>query len=184
MCIQGYKGAWPWAEVQPMLTTVVLENCKPIGLEGGDYSVALKWSGNWELNLSNNECLLYVPRFLFKRDVCNHCLYFLLVSSQALVSCLNDWIQAWILRSPLELSVPLRWWWFSRSALSDFCDPGDCNPPGSSVHGISQVKILKRVVISFFRGSSWPKNPVSPAVTWEARGSNTWLYFIYSWTLF
>ena len=60
----------------------------------------------------------------------------------------------------------------------------DCSLPGSSVHGISQVKILERVVISFFRGSSWPKNPVSPAVTWEARGSNAWLYFIYSWTLY
>ena len=158
MCIQGYKGAWPWAEVQPMLTTVVLENCKPIGLEGGDYSVALKWSGNWELNLSNNECLLYVQRFLFKRDVYNHCLYFLLVSSQALVSCLNNWIQAWFLRSPLELSAPLKWWWFSHSALSDFCDPGDCNPPGSSVHGISQVKTLECSAVSFSRRSAWPRD--------------------------
>ena len=96
--------------------------------------------------------------FLLSWDVCNHCLYFLLVSSQALVSCLNDWIQAWILRSPLELSVPLRWWWFSRSALSDFCDPGDCNPPGSSVHGISQVKTLECSAVSFSRRSAWPRD--------------------------
>ena len=34
----------------------------------------------------------------------------------------------------------------------------DCNPPGSSVHGISQARILVRVSISFFRGSSWPRD--------------------------
>ena len=34
------------------------------------------------------------------------------------------------------------------------CDPVDCSPPGSSVHGISQAKILEWVAISFSRGSS------------------------------
>ena len=34
------------------------------------------------------------------------------------------------------------------------CDPVDCSPPGSSVHGILQARILKWVAISFFRGSS------------------------------
>ena len=33
-------------------------------------------------------------------------------------------------------------------------DPMDCSPPGSSVHGISQTRMLEWVVISFFRGSS------------------------------
>ena len=32
------------------------------------------------------------------------------------------------------------------------CDPMACSPPGSSVHGISQAKILEWVAISFFRG--------------------------------
>ena len=30
--------------------------------------------------------------------------------------------------------------------------------PGSSAHGISQARILEWVAISFFRGSSWPRN--------------------------
>ena len=30
-----------------------------------------------------------------------------------------------------------------------FCDPVDCSPPGSSVHGISQARVLKWVAISF-----------------------------------
>ena len=34
------------------------------------------------------------------------------------------------------------------------CDPMDCSPPGSSVHGISQARTLEWVVISFSRGSS------------------------------
>ena len=42
------------------------------------------------------------------------------------------------------------------------------SPPGSSVHGISQTRILERVAISFSRGSSRsriePKSPASPAM--------------------
>ena len=37
------------------------------------------------------------------------------------------------------------------------CDPMDCSLPGSSVHGISQARILQRVVIPFSRGSSQPR---------------------------
>ena len=33
----------------------------------------------------------------------------------------------------------------------------DCSPPGSSVHGISQARILEWVAISFSRGSSQPR---------------------------
>ena len=34
------------------------------------------------------------------------------------------------------------------------CDPMDCSPPGSSVHGILQARILEWVAISFSRRSS------------------------------
>ena len=34
------------------------------------------------------------------------------------------------------------------------CDPMDCSPPSSSVHGILQARILKWVAISFSRRSS------------------------------
>ena len=40
---------------------------------------------------------------------------------------------------------------------SNLCNPMDCRPPGSSVHGISQARILERVAISFSRGSSQPR---------------------------
>ena len=34
------------------------------------------------------------------------------------------------------------------------CDPMDCSPPGCSVHGIFQARILEWVAISFCRGYS------------------------------
>ena len=34
------------------------------------------------------------------------------------------------------------------------CDPMDCSPPGSSVHGILQARILEWIAIPFSRGSS------------------------------
>ena len=43
---------------------------------------------------------------------------------------------------------------FSRVQL--FCDPTDCSPPGSSLHGIYQAKVLEWVAITFSRGSFWP----------------------------
>ena len=38
------------------------------------------------------------------------------------------------------------------------CNPMDCSPPGFSVHGISQARILERVAVPSSRGSSWPRN--------------------------
>ena len=35
----------------------------------------------------------------------------------------------------------------------------DCSPPGSSVHGIFQARMLEWVAISFSRGSSQPRQP-------------------------
>ena len=41
----------------------------------------------------------------------------------------------------------------------------DCSLPGSSVHGISQARILEWVAISLPRRSSWPEfKPVSPSL--------------------
>ena len=38
------------------------------------------------------------------------------------------------------------------------CDPMDCSPPCSSVHGISQARILEWVAYSFSSRSSQPRN--------------------------
>ena len=38
------------------------------------------------------------------------------------------------------------------------CDPMDCSLPGFSIHGIFQARVLEWGGISFFRGSSWPRD--------------------------
>ena len=69
----------------------------------------------------------------------------------------------------------------SLQSCPTLCDPMDCSPPHSSVHGILQARILECVAISFSRGSSQPRMKFSsPALageffttsaTWEA---NCW----------
>ena len=64
------------------------------------------------------------------------------------------------------------------------CDPMDCSLPGSSVHGLSQARILQWVAIPFSGGSSQlrDRNPISyvscigrwfftTGATWEAPSS-------------
>ena len=51
------------------------------------------------------------------------------------------------------------------------CDPMNYSPPGSSVHGIFQARILEWVAISFSRGSSQPRDP-----TWGLLHSRQILY--------
>ena len=46
----------------------------------------------------------------------------------------------------------------SRVAKSCLCNPVDCRPPGSSVQGILQTRILEWVPISFSRGLSPPRD--------------------------
>ena len=47
----------------------------------------------------------------------------------------------------------------SQSCLT-LCDPVNCSPPGSSVHGILQARILEWIAIPFSRGSSWPRDQI------------------------
>ena len=37
------------------------------------------------------------------------------------------------------------------------CNPVDCSPPGFSIHGILQARMLEWVASSFSRGSSQPR---------------------------
>ena len=56
----------------------------------------------------------------------------------------------WVFAFPQDSLLLL----FSHSVVSDsFCDPTDCNLPDSSVHGISQVRTLGLVIISFSKVS-------------------------------
>ena len=52
------------------------------------------------------------------------------------------------------------WWWWCEVTQScpTLCCPMDCSPPGSSIHGIFQARILEWIAISFSRGSSQPRD--------------------------
>ena len=52
----------------------------------------------------------------------------------------------------MKLTSMCACWLFNHVWL---CDSMDCSPPGSSIHGILQARILEWVAILFSRGSSW-----------------------------
>ena len=49
-------------------------------------------------------------------------------------------------------------WLHSAQSCPTLCDPMDCSPPGSSVHGISQARILEWVAVPSSSGSSRPRD--------------------------
>ena len=62
-----------------------------------------------------------------------------------LVHCLQEWLPlGFVAYGPSEV----------KDSCLTLCDPMDCSPLGSSVHGVFQAKILKWVAISCSRGSS------------------------------
>ena len=62
-------------------------------------------------------------------------------------------------RSPeLSNSCQTSCWCLVAKSCLTFCDPMDCGPPGSSVHGIYQERILKWVAMPSSRGFSLPRD--------------------------
>ena len=80
----------------------------------------------------------------------------------------------WHSHWPLRILTPVVFWPFlpdpclsyfsahvlSRSVMSDSLWPMDCSPPGSSVHGILQARILEWVATPSSRGCSWPRDQI------------------------
>ena len=58
----------------------------------------------------------------------------------------------------------------SLQSCPTLCNPVDCSPPGCSVHGILQARILEWVAVPFSRGSSRPRHrtQVSCFLHWQA----------------
>ena len=82
-----------------------------------------------------------------------------------------------------DLDLSLCGCWVSQSCPAQ-CDPTDCSPPGSSVHGILQARILEWVAIPFSSCHlpSWPRDQTQVSciacrffivwATWEAMKEN------------
>ena len=95
----------------------------------------------------------------------------------------------------LSFSLALRSWKKVQVLVTQLCltlcDPMDCSPPGSSVHGILQARILEWIAICFSRGSYWLRDWTQVSciagklfTVWATRESlrswtgpeNSWLY--------
>ena len=64
--------------------------------------------------------------------------------------------------------------------MSDSCNPMDCSPPGSSIHVISQARILEWVAISSYRESSQPRTEIqSPALQADSLPTKLVRYIVY-----
>ena len=57
----------------------------------------------------------------------------------------------------ISVIITMNWSEVTQSCPT-LCDPMDCSPPGSSVHGILHARILEWVAISFSKGSSRPRD--------------------------
>ena len=69
------------------------------------------------------------------------------------------WHQAKLMfLSPCSCYSPSKWKWKPLKSRPTLCDPMDCNPSGSSDHGIFQTRVLEWVATAFSTGSSWPRD--------------------------
>ena len=74
------------------------------------------------------------------------------------------------LLSKLYFSTPLHCWCLVTKSSPSLFDTMDCSLPGSSVHGISQARILEWVAISSSWGTSWASNQTHISyVSWIVR---------------
>ena len=78
------------------------------------------------------------------------------------VGCVNKW------RLPVCVCVCVC---VCAQSCPNLCDPMDYILPGSSVHGVSQARILQWVAMPSCRGSSWPRNRTQvSSISWLAGG--------------
>ena len=73
------------------------------------------------------------------------------------LSCVRTFLLLYVPPTPTPLQTVL---WESESVTQScltLCNPMDCSPPGSTVLGILQARILEWLAISLSRGSSWPR---------------------------
>ena len=57
-----------------------------------------------------------------------------------------------------HFQLPVRMWSEVVQLCPTLCDPMDCSPPGSSVLGYFQARILEWVAMLSSSGSSWPRD--------------------------
>ena len=159
--------AWkvPWVEKPGGLQSMELQR---VGHDWSNLAPLRKqpvWGGRWLWNQLEF-------KFEVKVDLKTLPLHFgdsvPLNSPDTWLQILSVWVDLRSCGQTLQLALPIA----SRSISSfheekkvlvaqlclTLCNPMDCSPPGFSVHGTFQARILEWVDISSFRGSSWPRD--------------------------
>ena len=91
----------------------------------------------------------------------------------------NFWRMQWsdqLGSSPLGNRV---WYDMHVQSCPTLCDPMNCSPPGSSIHGIFQARILEWVAISYSRGSSQTRDQTH--ISWVSCIGRQILYHCATW---
>ena len=93
------------------------------------------------------------------------CEYF---KEQQLTSSLVNWYPRWRRETHWVAGGMLFSCCLIAQSCSTLCDPMDCSLPGSSVHGISQARILEWAAIPFSSRSSWHRegSHISGSIRW------------------
>ena len=111
------------------------------------------------------------------------CMYHIFIHSYVNEHICCFHVLAIINRAAMSIEVHISFWtmFFSRymhvlclvaQLCPTVCDSMDCSPPGSSVHGIFQARILEQVAMSYSRTMKYypatKKNEIMPsAATWR-----------------
>ena len=142
--------------VCPVRLHVVVERFSPF-LWNGFADNVMSWY--------HNHCLLILKNFHIWEESRQSSSIHALVVNWGNGGFLCSWMSAFTASHSFRVVESL-----SRVLL--FCDPMGCSPPGSSVHGISQARILEWVAVSFSRGSSrprdWMRVPCIVSLAWQA----------------
>ena len=103
---------------------------------------------------SHNQHLRGIRVAWWSQALCTH--YLLALSCGVRITSLNSLCKSVGCVLMLKLSCKV---------VANSCDPMDCSPLGSCVHGIFQARILEWVAIPFSRGSSRPRQILDQCAT-------------------
>ena len=120
-------------------------------------SANLCWVLEWTNEHKAPALMSLSPQLLHGRQKCHsiHIFFFFehlpkrFFESSEIVPAFGEFVIQWNVRANSMLSHFSCVW---------FCDPMDCSPPGSSVHGILWARILEWVAMPSSRGSSQPRD--------------------------
>ena len=112
----------------------------------------VKWAlGSIAINKASRGDGILVELFQILKDDSVKVLHSICQWIWKIQQCPQDW------KRSVFIPVLKKWSEVTQSCPT-LCDSTDCSPPGSSIHGILQARILEQVAISFSRGSSWPRD--------------------------